>query len=314
MQKDIMVSVICSTYNHEKFIARTLEGILMQKTDFPFEILVHDDASKDKTAQIIRQYEKKYPDKIKPIYQTENQYSKGIPIGKTFQFPRVKGKYIAICEGDDYWIDEYKLQKQVDALETHPEADICATAAWRETADGKRTRIGPAKEDTVLSPEQVIAGGGGYVATCSLLYRASINGSMPEFRRRKSYDYTLQMHGALRGGMVFLKEEMSVYRWKTAESWTVRMNRDKDKFIRHEEEIIETLECLNEETDGRFGKTVESTVKDKRLVIAEARRDYAAIRSDELKEAYDRLSKKRKIKMYMECRHPKIYKLLRKVI
>ena len=86
----------------------------MQKTDFPFEILIHDDASTDGTADIIREYEAKYPDIIKPIYQTENQYSKGIKVSQVYQFPRAKGKYIALCEGDDYWTDPYKLQKQVD--------------------------------------------------------------------------------------------------------------------------------------------------------------------------------------------------------
>lgn len=112
-----LVSIGCITYNHEKYIRDAIKGFLMQKTTFPFEILIHDDASTDGTADIIREYEKKYPDKIKPIYQMENQYSKGIPISATYQFPRARGKYIALCEGDDYWTDPYKLQKQVDFLE-----------------------------------------------------------------------------------------------------------------------------------------------------------------------------------------------------
>jgi glycosyltransferase involved in cell wall biosynthesis len=90
---------------------------MMQKTNFAFEVLIHDDASTDKSAEIIREYEAKYPDIIKPIYQTENQYSKGVGVTRVFQFPRAKGKYIAMCEGDDYWTDPYKLQKQVDFLE-----------------------------------------------------------------------------------------------------------------------------------------------------------------------------------------------------
>ena len=114
---EILVSICCITYNHEKYIRDAIEGFLMQKTDFPFEVLIHDDASTDGTADIIREYETKYPDIIKPIYQTENQYSKGIKISATYNYPRAKGKYIALCEGDDYWIDPYKLQKQVDFLE-----------------------------------------------------------------------------------------------------------------------------------------------------------------------------------------------------
>ena len=101
----------------------------MQKTTFPFEVLIHDDASTDGTAGIIKEYEVKYPNIIKPIYQKENQYSKGIKISPTFQYPRAKGKYIALCEGDDYWIDPYKLQKQVDFLETHSEYGLCYAKA-----------------------------------------------------------------------------------------------------------------------------------------------------------------------------------------
>ena len=123
-----LVSISCITYNHEPYIVQALNGFLMQKTSFPFEILIHDDASTDRTADIIREYEKKFPNLIKPIYQKENQYSKGNrSILASFVYPRAKGKYIAICEGDDYWIDENKLQMQVDFLENNPEYGMCYT-------------------------------------------------------------------------------------------------------------------------------------------------------------------------------------------
>lgn len=125
MQEKPMVSILCDTYNHEKYIAHALESFLMQKADFSFEILVHDDASTDATPDIVREYSKKYPNLIKPILQTENQYSKGINILQTIQFPRANGKYIAVCEGDDYWIDSNKLQLQVNWLENHPEDVGC---------------------------------------------------------------------------------------------------------------------------------------------------------------------------------------------
>ena len=115
-----LVSICCSTFNHEKYIRDAIEGFLMQKTTFPVEILIHDDASSDGTADIIREYEKKHPDIIKPIYQTENQYSKGNKPGRINR-KRARGKYIALCEGDDYWTDPLKLQKQVDFLEKNPE-------------------------------------------------------------------------------------------------------------------------------------------------------------------------------------------------
>lgn len=124
-EEPIMVSVCCLVYNHEPYLRECFDGFVMQKTNFPIEILVHDDASTDHSADIIREYTAKYPDLFKPIYQTENQYSKGIPISATYQFPRARGKYIALCEGDDDWTDPLKLQKQVDFMEEHPVYSLC---------------------------------------------------------------------------------------------------------------------------------------------------------------------------------------------
>ena len=123
---EFLVSICCITYNHAPFIRQCLNGFVMQKTKFPFEILIHDDASTDGTQEIIREYEQKYPDIIKPIYQAENQYSKGIKINLTYNLPRAKGKYIAFCEGDDYWTAPDKLQKQVDFLESHLDYVMCS--------------------------------------------------------------------------------------------------------------------------------------------------------------------------------------------
>ena len=126
-KKNILVSICCLTYNHEKYIRDCLDGFVNQKTNFNYEILIHDDASTDGTVDIIREYESKYPTIIKPIYQVENQYSKGKSISATYNWSRVAGKYIAQCEGDDYWTDQLKLQKQVDFLEANPEYDmVCA--------------------------------------------------------------------------------------------------------------------------------------------------------------------------------------------
>lgn len=125
-----LVSVICLAYNHEKYIRQCLNGFVMQQTTFPFEVLVHDDASTDKTAEIIREYEKKYPDIVKPTYQSENQFSKGVKIDGDILFSKTRGKYIAFCEGDDFWIDPLKLQKQFDALEQHPECHLCVSRVY----------------------------------------------------------------------------------------------------------------------------------------------------------------------------------------
>lgn len=117
-----LVSISCITYNHAPYIKDALEGFVSQKTDFPFEVLIHDDCSTDGTTDIIREYATRYPDIIKPIFEDENQYSLGKPIGTmVWNLPRARGKYIAFCEGDDYWCNPHKLQIQVDFLESNPD-------------------------------------------------------------------------------------------------------------------------------------------------------------------------------------------------
>lgn len=128
IQDNPLVSICCIAYNQENYIRETLDGFLMQKTTFSFEIIVHDDASNDKTPNIIKEYADKYPDKFVTILQDENQWSKGGgSIFARFVFPRAKGKYIALCEGDDYWTDPLKLQKQVDFLEENQEYSLVHT-------------------------------------------------------------------------------------------------------------------------------------------------------------------------------------------
>ena len=122
MSKTPLVTIACLTFNHVKFIRQTLEGFLAQKIDFPVEIIIHDDASTDGTQEILKEYQSKYPDMIRLELRETNLYSLGVT--KMFYFGTIlnaRGKYIATCEGDDYWIDDLKLQKQIDFLEDNPD-------------------------------------------------------------------------------------------------------------------------------------------------------------------------------------------------
>lgn len=134
----IDISVCCTCYNHEKYISQALESILAQKGNFTIEILVHDDASSDRSQSIIKSYADKFPGIVKPMLQKENQYIKGIPINETFNFARAEGEYIALCEGDDFWIDEYKLAKQLKYMREHKNCSFCFSNAKIHDMNGQR--------------------------------------------------------------------------------------------------------------------------------------------------------------------------------
>lgn len=150
---NIIVSISCITYNQATYVRDCLEGLVRQITNFEYEILIHDDCSTDGTDLIIKEYAEKYPNLIRPIFEIENQYSKGIPIGTAiWNLPRARGKYIAFCEGDDYWIDEYKLQKQVDILENMPNIGMCFTDFNRLHASNGKIEISCLKNNPQKFP------------------------------------------------------------------------------------------------------------------------------------------------------------------
>jgi glycosyltransferase involved in cell wall biosynthesis len=148
MKDTPLVSICCITYNHESFIRDAIEGFLMQKTEFLIEIVIHDDASTDNTAEIIKEYAEKYPSLFVPIYQYRNQFSQGIKPLPNFVFPAARGKYIALCDGDDYWTDPFKLQKQVDFLESNPEVGLVFTKAKEMKKDSVVTKLTGGKVET----------------------------------------------------------------------------------------------------------------------------------------------------------------------
>lgn len=185
-----VLSVRCLAYNHEKFIRQTLEGFVMQRTDFPFEVIVHDDASTDGTVDIIREYAGKYPGIIKPVYQTENQYSKknGSVTKAVREVTHPNARYIALCEGDDYWTDPYKLQKQVDYLENHPACGMVHTRARiYDNTNGDFT-------DGTLGTEEN--------TFCSLLRECRIAALTTCFRRELYDEYMDVVHPEKRGWMM----------------------------------------------------------------------------------------------------------------
>lgn len=294
---DIEVSIICNTYNHEQYIRKAIEGFLAQETSFSFEVLIHDDASTDGTADIIREYEKKYPDIIRPIYQKENQYSQKVKIERQFQYPRARGKYFAFCEGDDYWIDKHKLQKQYDEMEKHPEIDICAHAVYKEKSGKQMGGISPRNEICIVNVDDVILGGGGFVGTSSLFIRKSLFLDMPRFAQYSALDYFMQIWGALRGGMLFLPEYMSVYNMEVTGSWSQRMNIEHEKYYAHCERVIEVLRVLDEDTEGKHRNAIEAHIKGIEFQLLIMQHKYRELMGVKYRELYRGLPLPARIKL-----------------
>lgn len=209
MNQAPLVSILCATYNQKDFIAQTIEGFLMQKVSFPIEIIIHDDASTDGTAEIVKEYAAKHPDIIKPILQTENQHSKRNPIWKNFIYPAAKGKYYADCEGDDYWTDPNKLQRQVDFLESHPDYSLSTengTVLYTNTNVARPFSDEP--EHDVSLEDLLIRR---RFPTASAVYRSEF---LPEFLQSKQpgFDTAMWAYLSTKGKIHFNPVISSVYR------------------------------------------------------------------------------------------------------
>jgi glycosyltransferase involved in cell wall biosynthesis len=221
-----LVSICCVTYNHENYIHDAIKGFLIQKTNFPFEIIIHDDASTDSTASIIREYEKQYPELIVCIYQTENQYSKGI---RMFSIPisHSKGKYMALCEGDDYWTDPYKLQKQVELLEKNPHCIMCVAKTEVRKNNELIMIFGEGHKDEYNIYD--ILNGSYFHTSTYLIKNKNIEQCLSTNTHIPRGDTSLRYLLSDLGPFILLNEVVSVYRITGNGVWTSLNNTDQIK-------------------------------------------------------------------------------------
>lgn len=228
--REVMVSIKCLTYNHEPYIRQCLEGFVKQKTNFRFEAIVHDDASTDKTAEIVKEYAEKYPSIIKPIFEVENQYSKRDGTLTKIVNAHMRGKYVAMCEGDDYWTDPLKLQKQVDFMEANEEYAICCHRIKRYYEKENRfeeKKIGdfPSNESISFTNKENLDCW--MTETSSVVYRSC----MLDANYVSNYKYTRDTHLAYhllkKGKGCCLGFYGSVYRWHEGGVYSVRTETNK---------------------------------------------------------------------------------------
>lgn len=314
-----LISICAVAYRHAAYIRETLDHFLMQKGPFRVEILIHDDASEDGTAEIIREYQKKYPELIKPILQTENQYSRGVTnISGAFNFPRARGKYIATIDCDDYWSAEDKLAVQLAYMEAHPDCQLCVHAAELRNDNGElinRSLMRPYRGDRDLSPAELVDKPGSFPFG-SMLLRAELVRTLPEWYVSCPVgDRPLELMAAARGYCHYIDRALSVYRFNGAGSWTSGMKsgayREKqDDYARRMEE---TYRGFDRTTGGRFHEEALSAARRVYFLTRVNLRDFDEIYARKHRKFYRELPLRERLFIRFERRFPRAYKSLRRL-
>ena len=326
---NIIVSVFCLAYNHEKFIRQTLDGFVMQKTSFRFEVLVHDDASTDSTADIIREYEKKYPDIIKPVYQTTNQYSRNVGIIKNILYPEAKGKYFAWCEGDDYWTDPLKLQRQAEALDSNPNCSACFHKVAYMSINGHLTgkvmpylpdgeRIIQSKEyiDYILYPAPAKSLPwqlSGFMIKREAL-QAYLASDLPYRKIMGVGDIPLFLYSGTQGPVYYIDRVMSNYRTGNPNSWVgISKSSIKNRLDWYQKKA-EGIKAFDEYTEFQFHNSAVKGIRNCHFLAAQRVNDIKTMKSEEMSEIYRTLSIYNKAAHYFLHYFPRFEKPARTII
>lgn len=251
-----VVTVKSLVFNHKAYIETCLDSLLSQETDFPFQIYVHDDASTDGTTDIIRKYQEKYPHIIIAIIEEKNTYSNRVLFSETVNSPQyLKGKYIACCEGDDFWIDPLKLRKQVNFLESNPAYTMCFSNALIYNDLTETDIIVPnEKEKKEISVEDLVRKGASYVPTPSILYRNELLSDYPlDCKQCVVGDYPLQIFCGIKGKVACIPETLAAYRTNAKNSWTSKQRQiPYAKRLTTLKSIYSMLNSLNKYTAFKY--------------------------------------------------------------
>ena len=331
MNNDIIVSIICTVYNHERFLRKCLDGFIMQKTNFKFEVLIHDDASTDNSAQIIKEFEKLYPQIIKPIYQKENQYSKCIPFNWKYNIPRALGKYIAICEGDDFWTDDHKLQSQYDILEAHPDVIMSVHRVCVVNENGEPTdQLMPTKEqfdnERIMTRDEWIDLQLEYAwyfqTSCFFFRKDAIDNIIdknirtenwidkrPEFMRiAPTGDEPLMLFLCQKGGLAYINREMSSYRIGSVGSWTTSM-RNKEKRIKMLQSRISMFKLYDAYTNYKYSDKINYLCLRNEFRILDLQKRFKELLKPQYKQFLKEYNKNI-LKLYIYAYFPKLYGII----
>ena len=258
--KNPVVSVICITYRHGKYIKDCLEGILKQKTTYSYEVVIIDDASDDNTADIIREFVNKYQDRVSAFIAKENVFSYGkeklLSVREEIYKKALHGKYLAFCEGDDFWIDSNKLQIQTDFLENHSDYVMTVHNSVRYTEDEKCIeQVNDYEDDVTVGAWDIILRKKGAFSTASMMYRAEYRKYDADFFSKCDIgDWTRQLYLFSKGKIYYHSRIMSVYRYMTDGSWTKRTHGDLELFTAHVRKMWEFFDRYDLYTNKKYAR------------------------------------------------------------
>lgn len=304
-----LVTVILPTHNHAPFVAEAIESILEQKTAFPFELFIHDDASTDGTADICRVYAARYPERIRLIAQSVNQYQTDKKIQTHILYPRITAKYTAICDGDDLWTDEYKLQTQIGYLEEHPDCTLCICGADKIDVHGAVIgAAAPYGADCVVSIDDMIRGGGEFCSSNAIVAPTALLNSQPAFcELTEVEDIPVHLWCAVSGYAYYFAKHMCAYRYAVPGSWSVRQNAaNRETQIASCKGVAGLLQGFDEHTQGRYHASFAYAIRYQEFRIKCIEHDLGALKKPPYRTFYDELPIRRKLRLWLEKRAPRL--------
>ena len=313
------VSVVCTAYNHGAFIRDALEGFVSQRTSFPFEVLVSDDASTDDTAAIIRDYAARYPALIRPFLLEKNLYSQGRSLYDELLYPAARGQYIALCEGDDYWTDPEKLQRQADFLDGHPAYSACVHNTMLHRIDGSRADapLFADRPEQDIPFETVVRGMAGAFHTSSIMARREFLLDPPAFRavafRHGFTDYPVGIWLTMQGKVRYLDRCMSVYRvGSNPSAWSSGVERQYGKFKTFVTGELAMLKALLPQVSGAQAAAVRQVILEREYELMELEGRVEEQRRPPYDALYRAQSRSYKLKHFLKRTLPALHRLYRK--
>lgn len=307
------VTVLIITFNHSKYISKCIESVLNQKTNFNYEILIHDDASSDNTVEIINSYIQKFGNKIRLISQKINQYPIGINnIIFKYVVPHIKGKYVTYTDGDDYWCDEEKLQKQYNYMEAHDKCSLCISNAFAVNKNGKRIKDCYPNKHGIIDPQFIFDyRRGSFIASSTTFFRKECFIDFPKWRLEYPVDDSPAFMQACFYGYIYkFKEKMTCYRRFTEGSWSESML-DVKKRLALIRKIQNALSFLKT-TDPKISAMLNNKMRRLDFDYAFLQDDYETIFDKRNKKFLSEKSIRTRISLYLRYKAPNIYLLLKR--